>query len=297
MRRSSSIFRQLAFFFCVPVLLTAAWAKAPGQGEGNRANQAPDRDLTPSVPAVRSTQDLPSVGVIPASQTPLAGPPYVFTLERRNPEQMLPADAEVVSSLKSELSEKAALANFDLSDSGWHYQQVVCPSFPDYVVLDFSHGPEPNGSSSFVAALARDGAQVRVVSSFAHGALPFQPAWNRTGTFETFNSMLRHERGLRPMSRAPNWLVIGMCYAELTGHHVQVLTDKQLTDASFDMMRLKGVQPQMRINSDRSTEVTFSDVSRPRVTALWTLRFDRHGQLRAASRETERQPAKIALRP
>ncbi len=108
---------------------------------------------------------------------------------------MSKADYEVVSNLSAELSKQAALANFDISNPAWHYQQIVCPAFPDYVFLAFTHGADDSGSSRFAALLPRNDAQVRVVSTYAHGLLPFEASWNRPGTFEVFNGMLRQERG------------------------------------------------------------------------------------------------------
>ena len=101
------------------------------------------------------------------------------------------ADYEVVSNLSPELSKQAALANFDISNPAWHYQQIVCPAFPDYVFLAFTHGADESGSSRFVAMLPRNSARVRIVSTYAHGLLPFDASWNRPGTFEVFNRMLQ----------------------------------------------------------------------------------------------------------
>ena len=207
------------------------------------------------------------------------------------------ADYQVVSNLSAELSKQAALANFDISSPAWHFQQIVCPAFPDYVFLSFTHGPDDSGSSHFGALLPRNDAQVRVVTTYAHGLLPFEASWNRPGTFEVFNGMLRQERGTTPISYAPNWLMISVCYAELSGYPVQVLTTVPRPEPTLDMLRLDANQPQMVIASDQSADVTFSDVSRPTITTNWTLHFDRHGQITSASRSLARQPTAIALKP
>ena len=144
------------------------------------------------------------------------------------------ADYEVVSNLSPELSKQAALANFDISNAAWHYQQIVCPAFPDYVFLAFTHGADESGSSRFVAMLPRNSARVRIISTYAHGLLPFDASWNRPGTFEVFNGMLSQERGTTPLSHARNWLMIAVCYAELSGYPVQVLNYKPLPGLSLD---------------------------------------------------------------
>jgi hypothetical protein len=224
--------------------------------------------------------------------------PSVIGLNHLDPAEMSAADHEVVSNLSPELSKQAALANFDISQPAWHYQQIVCPAFQnDYVFLSFSHGSDESGSSHFTALLPRDDAQVRLVSTYAHGALPFEAAWNRPGSFEVFNNMLRRERGLVPVSHARNWLMIAVCYAELSGYEVQVLNTYPLPDTTLDMLRLDANQPQMTIAPDQSADITFSDVSRPATTTNWSLHFDRKGQLTSASHRLARQPAAIALKP
>ncbi len=250
-----------------------------------QAPQAPGQDL------------FPGVTPLPITNTPLSSTPSVISLEHLDQSQMSNADYQVVSNLSAELSKQAALANFDISSPAWHFQQIVCPAFPDYVFLSFIHGPDESGSSRFAALLPRNDAQVRIVSTYAHGLLPFEASWNRPGTFEVFNGMLRQERGTTPISRAPNWLLISVCYAELSGYPVQVLTTIPRPDLTLDMLRLDANQPQMVIAGDQSAEVTFSDVSRPNITTNWTLHFDRHGQITSASRSLARQPTAIALKP
>jgi hypothetical protein len=207
------------------------------------------------------------------------------------------ADYEVVSNLSAELSKQAALANFDISNPAWHYQQIACPAFPDYVFLAFTHGADESGSSRFAAMLPRNSAQVRIVSTYAHGLLPFEASWNRPGTFEVFNGMLRQERGMTPLSHARNWLLIAVCYAELSGYPVQVLNYTPIPGQSLDLLRLDANQPQMFIEADQSADVTFSDVSRPTITTNWTLHFNRHGQITSASRSLAHQSPTIALKP
>jgi hypothetical protein len=221
----------------------------------------------------------------------------VISLEHLEPSQMNRADYDVVSNLSAELSKQAALANFDISSPAWHYQQIVCPAFPDYVFLSFAHGADESGSSHFVAMLPRNSAQVRIVSTYAHGLLPFEASWNKPGTYEVFNGMLRQERGKSPLSYAPNWLMVAACYAELSGYPVQVLTTIPRPEPTLDMLRLDANQPQMVIATDQSAEVTFSDVSRPTVTTNWTLHFDRKGQITSSARSQVRQPSAIALKP
>jgi hypothetical protein len=251
----------------------------------------------PAFAQLPNRDPFPGITPVPIGTTPLAASPTVVSLEHLDQAQMSEADYQVVSNLSPELSKQAALANFDISSPAWHFQQIVCPAFPDYVLLSFNHGPDDSGSSRFGAVLPRNNAQVRVVSTYAHGLLPFEASWNRPGTFEVFNGVLREERGDVPLSHAPNWLTIALCYAELSGYPVQVLNTISLPNPTLDMLRLDANRPQMVIAADQSADVTFSDVSRPGTTTNWTLHFDRHGQITSAGKNLVRQPAKIALKP
>ena len=135
-----------------------------------------------------------------------------------------------------------------------------------------------------------------IVPSFAHGAR-LSTAWNNPSSYVIFNRILLEERGRTSLSRAPNWLVISMCYAEFTGNHVQALTQLPLPDASLDLIRLEGKLPQLNLGSDQSAVVTFSDASKAARTTDWTLSFDPDGQLTAVSQDSTRQPRNIALKP
>jgi hypothetical protein len=262
-----------------------------------QAPQAANQDLFPGFSATATNTPFPGVTPVPIGTTPLSSSPKVIALDHLEPNQMSQADYEVVSNLSAELSKQAALANFDISGPAWHYQQIVCPAFPDYVFLAFTHGPDESGSSRFVALLPRNDAQVRIVSTYAHGFLPFEASWNRPGTFEVFNSVLRQERGTTPLSHAPNWLMIAVCYAELSGYSVQVLNVIPNPGPTLDILRLGANRPQMVIAGDQSADVTFSDVSRPTITTNWTVHFDRHGQITSATRSAVRQGEVIALKP
>jgi hypothetical protein len=262
-----------------------------------QAPPAPNQDPFPGVTATATNS--PFAGITPVSigTTPLAASPTVIGLDHLDPGQMSNADYEVVSNLSAELSKQAALANFDISSPAWHYQQILCPAFPDYVFLAFTHGADDSGSSRFAALLPRNDAQVRIVSTYAHGLLPFEASWNRPSSFEVFNGMLRQERGTTPLSHAPNWLLIAVCYAELSGYPVQVVKVLPNPAPTLDLLRLGANRPQMIIGADQSADVTFSDVSRPEITTNWSLHFDRHGQITSASRSAVRQPNPIALKP
>ncbi len=283
----------LSSFILRPLLFAALAAQICSAQQPKVSTQ----DVFPGISATPAKDDFPGVTAMPIENTPLAGTPSVLSLDRLDPEQMSAADHDVVSNLSAELSRQAAFSNFDISNPAWHYQQVVCPALPDYVFLSFLRGADESGSSRFAAMLPRDSAKVRIISTYAHGLLPFDASWNRPSSFEVFNEMLGQERGKVPVSHAPNWLVIGLCYAELSGYPVQVLNPTPNPDPTLDALRLDANWPQMTVQPDQSADVNFSDVSRSRYTTNWNLHFDRHGQITGVNRSAVRQPSAIALKP
>ena len=274
--------------------------------------QAPkpaNQDLFPGVSATEGHADLPgfsatATGTVlagvagsPIGPVPLGAPLTVIGLPHLEPAQMSDADSQFVATRHAELVDRASRFNFDLGNAAWHYQQIVCAAFPDFVFLAFAHGPDVEGSSRFVAILPRDGARIRIVPTYAHGLLPFEDSWNRPGSLEAFNSILRQERAHAPLSYSPDWLLIGMCYAELSGYPVEVLSTLPTAEPTLDLLRLEANRPQLLVDSGQSANVTFSDVSRPTVTTNWTLHFNPQGNLTSATRTLARQPATIALKP
>ena len=138
------IARQLRLLLLASLAALSAPAQTP---------QPHNQDLFPGVTATPTNTAFPGVAAVPISTTPLSVPPSVIALNHLEPGQIDAADYDVVSNLSPELSKQAALANFDISNPGWHYQQIVCPAFPDYVFLAFAHGADDSGSSRFVAML------------------------------------------------------------------------------------------------------------------------------------------------
>jgi hypothetical protein len=282
---------------CVLAIASSALPGHVARGqESANPSAASSEGFFPGYTATQAKGEFPGITSLPIQGTPLSGAPAILALEHRPAAEMQPRDAAVVAAMSAELSQKARIAGFDIGGAGWEYEQIVCPAFPDYVLLAFSHGSEDNGSRRFVAVLERNAPWVRVVS-VSRGTSPMGPLWPRPGGYEIFNHMLRRERGLLPLGSAPAWLSIAMCYAEFSGHRVQVFVPEPLPDSTLDLSRLNANQPQMNIYPDKSADVTFSDASRPATTTQWLLRFDRQGQIFSTSRSGEPQSAKIALKP
>jgi len=141
--------------------------------------QPPNQDLFPGVTATPTNTPFPGVAAVPIATTPLSVPPSVIALDHLEPGQMSAADYDVVSNLSPELSKQAALANFDISNPGWHYQQIVCPAFHDYVFLAFTHGADESGMA-FCRSMPRGTGPAPLRSSTESCARSGE--WNRSAT-------------------------------------------------------------------------------------------------------------------
>ncbi len=217
---------------------------------------------------------------------------HTVALPVLSPAEMSASDAELLNAREAEVSRAAAFYGFDISDTSWTYQQVVCRSLPDHLILSFSNEGGTRGSSHFVAVVPHGTDKVEVVANFAHGLLPFRPAAEREGSYGVFNRMVQADRGERAVSPNAHWLNLAMCYAALTGMPPQVAALQDEVAASEALAKRRGSTPIIRVGNHGAAEVAFSDVRLTDRTGNWTLSFDRNGQLKHVDR-TEARPLKV----
>jgi len=207
------------------------------------------------------------------------------TLPVLDPGQMSTADRALLQQREVDVSSAAAFYGFDISDSHWTYQQVVCRSLPDHMMLNFENDSVEHGASHFVAVVPANGDKVQVVTEYAHGLLPFHAAWEKSAAYEAFNQMITTDRGEHQLGPSSHWLNLGMCFAALTGHLPRVSVPKESVEASEALTRRNGSTPIILIDPGKDSEVLFSDISMAR-TNNWRLRFDKRGRLTKAELET-----------
>jgi hypothetical protein len=199
--------------------------------------------------------------------------------------QMSAADRALLQQREVDVSSAAAFYGFDISDSHWTYQQIVCRSLPDHMMLNFENDSVEHGASHFVAVVPANGDKVQVVTDYAHGLLPFHAAWEKSAAYEAFNRMMTSDRGERELGPESHWLNLGMCFVALTGHLPRVAVPEQSVEASEALTKRNGSTPIIMIDPGKDAEVDFSDVSMER-TGNWRLRFDNRGRLTKAQLDT-----------
>lgn len=195
--------------------------------------------------------------------------------------EMNAADRTLLQQREIDVSSAAAFYGFDISDSRWVYQQIVCRTLPDHLMLSFENDSAEHGASHFVAVVPANGDKVQVVTDYAHGLLPFHAAWEKSSAYEAFNYMTTTDRGEHELGPQSHWLNLSMCFVALTGHIPRVAVPKDDVAASEELTKRNGSTPIILIDPGKDAEVDFSDVSQQR-TGNWKLRFDKRGRLTKA---------------
>jgi hypothetical protein len=206
---------------------------------------------------------------------------HTSTLPLLDAGAMSAADRALLQQREVDVSSAASFYGFDISDSHWVYQQIVCRSLPDHMILNFENDNVEHGPSHFVAVIPANGGKVQVVTDYAHGLLPFHAAWEKSTAYETFNRMTATDRGEHALGPQSHWLNLGMCFVALTGHLPKVAVPKENVEASEALTKRNGSTPIILIDPGKDAEVDFSDVSEAR-TGNWRLRFDNQGRLTKA---------------
>jgi hypothetical protein len=220
---------------------------------------------------------------------------HTSTLPVLDAAEMSAADRALLEQREVDVSSAAAFYGFDISDSHWTYQQIVCRSLPDHLMLSFENGSVAHGPSRFVAVVPANGDKVQVVTEYAHGLLPFHAAWEKSTAYEAFNRMTATDRGEHELGPQSHWLNLGMCFAALTGHQPRVPEPQENVAASEALTKRNGSTPIILIDPGKTAEVDFSDISEAR-TGNWRLRFDDRGRLTKAELESA-DPLKTRVVP
>lgn len=195
---------------------------------------------------------------------------------------MSASDRALLQQREEDVSRAAAFYGFDISDSHWTYQQIVCHSLPDHMMLSFRNDSAEHGASHFVAVVPANGDKVQVVTDYAHGVLPFHAAWEKSAAYEAFNRMTDADRGEHALGPSSHWLNLGMCFVALTGHLPKVAEPLESVEASEALVKRNGSTPIILINPGKDAMVRFSDMADARHTGNWQLRFDNKGRLTKA---------------
>ncbi len=191
----------------------------------------------------------------------------------RAEDSMTAPDRQAAAGAMPAIRKSAALAGFDLDHGRWTYQQIVCPVFPNHVLLLFSRNNGAGDVSEFSAAVPRnteDAARILPILRRSYALFPPAPA---NGLAISVFNWIR--AGENPRKKAP-WLTTALCYAALTGTRV-VLPEPagKNTKAGVPL----AMSPLLNVGADGSAVIRFDDVEAPQHPKEWDLAFNSDGEL------------------
>jgi hypothetical protein len=191
----------------------------------------------------------------------------------RPEDSMTAQDRQAVAGATPVIRKDAALAGFDLDKGRWTYKQIVCPVFPQPILLFFSRNNGVGDVSEFSAILPQNGkGAVRIVPILRRSYALFPPAPVNPLTISAFNWIGAQEHSHKKV----DWLTTGLCYAALTGTRV-VLPQQAGNHTEAGVPLAMG--PLLQVGADGSAVVRFDDVGAPQRPKEWDLTFDNQGKL------------------
>jgi len=202
-----------------------------------------------------------------------------FSLEHRSADQLDPQDAGLLQKRKRDVLAEAEFYGYDVSAGGWTYEQVVCPLVPDYVMLRYASKDAAGADSLFTVLVPRNGGRIRVVPVLSHGSTRFKPAPSDPRNYQLFSQIVPAEVAKKNSGPDGKWLLLSVCYAEMTGPRLQV--PKQ---PSLDIRMIKAPPPTLRISvGGKEHEVRFVDPISPTDYRLWDITYNQAGRITSVS--------------
>jgi hypothetical protein len=202
-----------------------------------------------------------------------------FVLEHRSPEQLEPADAELLKKRRRDVQAEAEFYGYDMSTPGWAHEQAVCSMMPDDILLRYWSKDAAGADSIFTVLVPRNGGRIWVVPVLSHGATRFKPAPSDPRNFQLFNQIVPADMAKTNSGPDGKWLLLSVCYAEMTGARPQVPNQP-----SLDIHMIKAPPPTLRISvSAHEHEVRFVDPTSPTDYRLWDITYNEAGRITGVS--------------
>jgi hypothetical protein len=208
----------------------------------------------------------------------------------RPEEQMGERDRLLLANSESSIVEHAGFAGLEFSKSGWKTRQIVCPTFPNHLFVQYTRSNGDGDVSVFSASIPRNGdGRVRIVPILRRGYSLFSPAPINALTISAFN----HIRAEDAETANTDWLGNSLCYAALAGARPEIVAPgaepalhkpiPALTAAMDVEMQAKGMEV-----------VRFDDAAALPRAMEWQMTFTHQGKLVKA---THRPASMVAVRP
>jgi hypothetical protein len=213
-----------------------------------------------------------------SADTPPSPIPQYIELEHRSPAQLDPADVSLIRAMQREIATEAAFFGYDLSASGWDYDQSVCPLLHDELVLHYRKQFRDGAQSLFTALVPRGAGRVFVVPVLYRNATPFRSATGSQRSIAVFNRVVPADVAAKAIQPEGKWLDLGLCYADIVYAHANVL------NRSGDEVGLvRAPLPLLHVSEESSVRgITFTDRNAPGEYLVWNLTLNGKGRVTRA---------------
>jgi hypothetical protein len=200
-------------------------------------------------------------------------------IEIRAASQMTKQDRNLAADAEATIRERAGFESLGFNEGIWTYQQLVCPVFPNHLLLRFQRNNGTSDVSMFSASIPRSGeGRVRIIPILRRSYSMWSPAPISAMTISAFN----HIGGEEQLSAdKPDWVATGLCYAALAGANPRVASVARYQDQKFPAIMPPTLEVQA---SGGGATVHLVNVdARP---MEWAMSFDRNGKLIKATHST-----------
>jgi len=221
--------------------------------------------------------------VIDQSRTPTGQARQIkyFSLEHRSADLINNADQELLHARKKELVGEAQFYGYDITTTGWTYDQAICPQLPNSLLLHYLNKFPDGSQSQFTALIPRGAGRVRIVPVLYRNSSPYSPAVKNPRNFAIFNSLVPADIAKKDSDPEGSWLSLGVCYAEVVGGRPNVPDDP-----SLDTATIKAPVATYRYDAaTKQKQVQFSDRDSSKIFKIWTVSLSDDGRVTGASNE------------
>ena len=214
----------------------------------------------------------------------------IYTVEFRSADEISQQDQLLIANAESSITEHAGFAGLEYQGSAWTSRQVVCPSFPNHLFLQYTRNNGSGDVSVFSASIPRNGeGRVRIVPILRRSYSLFSPAPINALTISAFNH-IRVEEG---QSANADWLANALCYAALAGSQPGIV-ERGATPELGKPVAALSAQLEIQTPDHREEVIRFDDAAGHPHATEWTMTFARNGRLIKA---THRSATLRSVRP
>ena len=228
-----------------------------------------------------------------------------FALPHRSGDEISASDKTIIAAREHDLQRAAAYRGFDLKQSGWMYQQGVCPAMErdaesvvgvpaadggsGFIVLHFVRHDAESRVSAFTAIVPREAAlPVRAVSVVHHGVEQAREYLSKKTSGSVVNEALPPATLYANMQPEQGWIPASACIAEMGGAYPHIPNEPYLSET---ITVAPPPMVELLLNGER--KITFTDQINDSYYSVWGEHIGSRGRMLDANHKV----IKIIPRP